>query len=494
MKISELSLHNIGLQSHRTIRLHERVTIIRGDNGTGKTTVLEACALLGHTALMSVTRHRDVGDSNGAECARIDFVLFIEKSELVFIRDAITSGIRGGLGYDFALEDQFLAEFDEWIGPDPESRRVSISMAFKGQEIVRDLKPYLKSESKLAEIVLSPCSAPIVDSKLAAKAVSDAIYGGFLVKYLCAHNRPKQSGAVNEDTGELDPNKCHPTSRIEALKSNLDSDGSEQPGIVSYFNTDMYDYGIGLDIRESPKHLSSEFVPIIDQRFHIFYHDEPASRHVPIKMDEVSNLFGYLLQYNKWGDSGHYAISIRLEDSEATSDNVVMVVRDTPENPDLQRDVLSSGENQALFFSLISRSLAPHHSTLIMDEADLHLSLPAAMRMYEYMIKDSELRGNQYIIVSHLPIIHPRDTLPNDNYSNEMSKTSIAKLIYIEKGVVAPLEDVEALKRASEEFETSVSHLYQQYFTPKAKIGFASIFWRFLKSMFRKAKKYMSEN
>jgi predicted ATPase len=72
------------------------------------------------------------------------------------------------------------------------------------------------------------------------------------------------------------------------------------------------------------------------------------------------------------------------------------------------REFLSSGEYQTLSLGLVFGALQPKHSIIMLDEPDLHLSLPAGVRMYNEVFMRSMLHDLQVIAVSHLPFVFPR--------------------------------------------------------------------------------------
>src|SRR6185369_4792649 len=53
----------------------------------------------------------------------------------------------------------------------------------------------------------------------------------------------------------------------------LESHEGPLPPLVCYFNTDMHDSGIGLDIRETPKRMADELVDLVVRRLHIVNED-----------------------------------------------------------------------------------------------------------------------------------------------------------------------------------------------------------------------------
>ncbi|MCI0561758.1 MAG: ABC transporter ATP-binding protein, partial [Nitrososphaera sp.] len=90
---------------------------------------------------------------------------------------------------------------------------------------------------------------------------------------------------------------------------------------------------------------------------------------------------------------------------DASSDDVFAGNLSTDDIPSKAREFLSSGENQTLSLGLVFGALQPKHSIIMLDEPDLHLSLPAGVRMYNEIFKRALLDNIQVIIVSHLPFV-----------------------------------------------------------------------------------------
>jgi hypothetical protein len=174
----------------------------------------------------------------------------------------------------------------------------------------------------------------------------------------------------------------------------------------------MYHYGLGLDIRESPKHLSAELFQLVGGRLHMIKYNQDEGTLI----GEIANFESIQRFWEKvYKDlrnetlmsitfrEGTAGISVGKEEQDATS----------------YRKFLSSGENQTLSLGLVFGALQPAHSIILLDEPDLHLSLPAGIRMYNEIFTSALLMDIQVIVVSHLPFI-----FPNSHHSPDKTKDS----------------------------------------------------------------------
>lgn len=491
MKILELTIANIGPHENVRVPLCDHVTIIRGENGSGKTTVLEAAALLGHASVMEVS-DRFADDSD----ARVEMRLRYDANDIQYIEECDNSYIENWIQQKLAHTEEAIAiTKDEILEFLRQTSSVWITFRLDRQNDIWikstsdnvDLKEFLASEDNLRQWEIAPNKNYDFENK-------PGIICAIATQLIIHFSRPEQT----DSEGEYSCPK-----RMQILSDNFSSCESSAdpilPGFVSYFNTDMYEYGVGLDIRESPKHLQRELIKVVGDRLHLLSKTND-NRGSLIAMQAVSQLFGMLLQYNAWSKERD---APTLLNKAIRLNWVVERVGDLPvsfveidrfrgvdangetRSPERTR-FLSSGENQALFFSIMSKSLCPRNSVFLMDEADLHLSLPAASRLYWYMIHDAKLRGNQYVIVTHLPIMHPQHLCDVDGSDgaplnfNVRNPNKPVGLVYLKRPTGRAVVGYSALKLIANEFDVAMNHLYRQFMVHEKDVRMISGLRRYI--------------
>ncbi len=358
--------------------------LIRGGNGAGKTTVLESLALLGHCSVMEysdeVTQyHQD----DGYGCY-VKYTIIL--GECTFAGDPDFA--------DLAMDWNSLLGKRDYV-------ELTVRIFHQDGKVQKDLKADLKDEDVLrnnwritgrkkdVEFLkkLVAFSRPV--QKMSEERHREELVKEVLKRHSVAGSQWDVEAVYKEIISAVGEAKAlfQSAPRSEHLEAKI-----ELPPFISYFNTDMYHYGLGIDIRESPKHLKEELVRLVKDRLSI--------------LDGLGTIMNFDLVQKFWD------VTYEGERKEALDliwfdeyDNAHIVIIDENNNT---REFLSSGENQTLSLGLIFGALKPNHSVILLDEPDLHLSLPAALRMYNEVFKRSLLAGIQTIVVSHLPFIFPQ--------------------------------------------------------------------------------------
>lgn len=190
-------------------------------------------------------------------------------------------------------------------------------------------------------------------------------------------------------------------SLIDALRRSLGGESSERRKVlegnewpnalpfVSYINTDAYDYGVALDIRESPKDLAKDLSQVVE-RLSI------SDGCQIFGLDAIQQAWSYLVT----GERDLLRLSIKRPHPEADWD--VRVYRKGQVASDQASiSYLSSGENQLLFLCLILFGMRPSGCILLLDEPELHLSPAAIVRLREVLIESCRKPRNQVIVATH---------------------------------------------------------------------------------------------
>lgn len=96
---------------------------------------------------------------------------------------------------------------------------------------------------------------------------------------------------------------------------------------------------------------------------------------------------------------------------------------------------ISSGENQLLFLCIILCSLMPKNSILLLDEGDLHLSIPTADNFYLLLMDIAKEYGTQIVTVTHLPLMYSDRVM---NFIEEQEMHELADSVEQDKGPAHP--------------------------------------------------------
>jgi AAA domain, putative AbiEii toxin, Type IV TA system len=377
------------------------VNIVRGDNGIGKTTILECASLLGHVAVMDIASEIDSLAIEVTFCFHqrdVDFLNFVTQaiavpvdapqsvSELARILDA--SGI--SMAFD---------EIDA-------KREYVLRFRLNGIEL-NDLKDSLSCDSKIRN---------------ALQVHGDPVGIVSAVKVLNFWSRPTCEGTEDH----VGPWKMTPRTIAKLTHDQI----PHECGSTFYINTDMYEFGSGLDVRESPKELKDHLTTVMIRRLQLVippklssplsgsYLDEliPVSSGWSIdRFDKIvegwTRIFEskYDIEINELRHPLKSCIATRLEHTSKDRDKFktkfewVIGIGDRSSG-----QFVSSGENQAIFILAMLANYAQNSSCIIIDEPELHLSFTAGSRLLEYII---DCYGNddsacQLIMVTHLPHLY----------------------------------------------------------------------------------------
>lgn len=363
------------------------LTFIRGENGAGKTILLEASALLGHTPILRRATDR-------ISTPAIELCAYLSQNDVTFLREVFGGSfdpratfdsevvkiarevLDGALGAAFWSEAS-LERVRTWLDKQPgDLKDAPIQVAYTST----------KDDSNTGrppELKLSLADDQDVRDDWVCVA-EEAIYE--LIGLLMSWSRPERVEGAEERRWRLTPRTVSRTKR------------SVQPGIVSYINTDMYDYGIGLDLRESPKHLEFALAPVIVDRLQLFDRADETGPFVirgyerlkdaweHVLPDEGQGLSRFVFWQKKYGPPARGTWDIEL-------------------GPGSGRSFVSSGENQLLFLFSMIFALEPRGGILLMDEPELHLSFLASRNLIEELLALAEEMDIQIVVATHTPFL-----------------------------------------------------------------------------------------
>jgi hypothetical protein len=231
-----------------------------------------------------------------------------------------------------------------------------------------------------------------------------------------------------------------------------DYDQIHFPGTVGYVNTDMYDFGAGLDIRESPKELRERMSKTLVDRLQIVgsigeVEKLPISDMLRAVDDQKYPIMRQKEVREGWedlfGDEHEFKTG-----AVKSADGELRWSRD-----DDFCEFISSGENQAFFLLSYLENLHWRGSILILDEPEIHLSLAAASRLMNRILDTASRRRTQVIIVTHLPHLYRSQVARSYDWQT-LEETGSYQLAYLVKkggseNRVSILEEAAALRQAS---------------------------------------------
>lgn len=501
------------------------VNIIRGENGCGKTKVAELVSLLGHLSIIRsfvrTPKHR------GACFAKLEVVL-AEQDVLAiaalraFLGDKRKAG--SGETVSFLLRDQVvnlssenaalvrevmagLKAFkgDVQVGESifVEFQRLSVRTdGTRGHRV--DLKEILAQDALLSQH-LEFCA---YNDRLGDCAA--------LMQALISWNRPRQTGTYTEEGEEkpvwsltprfiLASEGFDPVSRAEEIVSQkrmaqaeaLERGEPQQqkpsvdeetvvfplPGVVGYVNTDMYDFGAGIDIRESPKELREKMSETLVDRLQIVG-NLGNSLTAPLKpvVKSMSNSHFDLNRKKEVSDCWAHVFgkSHPMRTGSARTDGLGEIHWCSDDGV---AEFISSGENQAFFLLAYLQNLHPPGSILIIDEPEIHLSIKAASALMKEILRICCERKTQVIIITHLPHLYRKHVRANFDWDSFDDDRQNYRLLYLQRAGerIEILDGLRALEQASRDSHLDVLELVENLQVlddhPGTKIRNAWRFW-----------------
>jgi energy-coupling factor transporter ATP-binding protein EcfA2 len=406
---------NINLSS--SISFDKNVTLIRGNNGAGKTVIAEALSLLGHASIIRSDSSRELGGTPFVTISLSfsdDEVKFLNLLKIYINDPCARSLIIGGYRFSFdELGDSLIRKAYEDLGdlnqvPMPDS---TFRVEFWKTEEDFDLKTILASDSELVKHL-----------RIRAFANGSEDFS-IALRWLIAWNRPRLTGSRSEDgPWTQTPRYILDQSKVNLEALNGDSPYPEHPpGPVGYFNTDMYDFGAGLDIRESPKEMRSHMTKVLVDRLQLLsgignvegglISEKIVSKGQTYPIREIGAI------QRKWAklfddpfDKDRPSQPLKIIDVKSQAQELIWGEKTTTQ------DFMSSGENQAFFALCYVANFQTSGSFLVFDEPELHLSIKAASTLIQDIVSIAHLNNTQVVIVTHLPHLFYQAKVSADKY------------------------------------------------------------------------------
>ncbi|MEM7153556.1 MAG: AAA family ATPase [Myxococcota bacterium] len=373
-----------GLDQDEPTVLEKNFVVVSGRNGAGKTTLLEALALLGHSP--EIPWRDEVGQPLAT--VRLCYRLGPHEHHVAFHSsdpDHLTVALAEG-------------KFEHWWATADETSDVSLRK--EDYEKLQDEIRYSRPKK--------------VDA-----------------------GEKQEHSVFSRDNGKK--GRLRPPKRIKDLRKKRE--GFVPPhSFMSYANTDMYDYGVGMDLRESPKHLKETLAATVVRRFHAIEDPRgPSARLLGAerlrrawrkiqdpKLDDdddltklvARDLHDVTFQYFKPRPEGADPDAPREPwpvgepwPDEAYGDEITATVTMGPTDKPRAVDFLSSGENEILSLLILTECLEASGCVFLLDEPELHLSPLNQYHFYEYLVdltkerierrKKGKIGGCQIIMTTH---------------------------------------------------------------------------------------------
>lgn len=405
MHIEHLWIDNLPPLQDFEVQFDRRLSIIRGNNGLGKTLVLEAMSLLGHVPILDFELWRQ------PHVPQVRMRLLLREVDLEFL-DALwdeASDSPTALGRNCQQFQQKIPRYagfwtDDSIraarqaahrvrpkaGSKSETASIEIGFHLKLNPEYNDAKResygFLKDclSNEVREAVDPQIRRSALQHNWSVRCSSEDQYK--LIALLHSVNRPTLAD-------ESQPDKWNRTLRTALLDNELPESTRALPGFVSYINTDMYEWGTGLDLRESPKQLREDLTRVIHRRLQLTRRGVDINGRPEFRLRSADDVF------KQWK---------KLFNGSGTPD--LTAVSHHPERPGepwsvriggQTSDFASSGENQVFFLLSLTACLHPHGSCLLLDEPELHLSFAASRNLLEHLQHLARDNDCQILVVSH---------------------------------------------------------------------------------------------
>jgi hypothetical protein len=459
-KIRKVEISGIGpfqKQSPRTFHFGPFFTLLRGKSGSGKTTVLQVLALLGHCNVM----RKDASDLDAPEAkwerhARFTIVL----GKCPFAGDERLKRLAGqwaeALGDKEAVELKFWIRLPHDIGIKEESLDIVLSTEGMLERC------FLTGPSAHIDLVQEIIAFSRPKLKLTLEKAQERAVQGYLNQGFT-----QEPGNLAKDIIDQ-VNKAKPVFDSAPRSQYLENTEGSLPPLVAYFNTDMHDSGIGLDIRETPKRMSDDLIDLIVRRLHIVNEEGKIANEKEVRAfwsgvtrDPASKKTSTLIINIADGKQARIAI---IEESineflEPGSKRAQKLIR----------EFVSSGENQVLFLAIAMEALRPAHSIFMLDEPDLHMSLPAALRMFNKVYEKAFHEDMQIIAASHLSFVFPNSLHRKDELDSLESYMALYNRAAQEVGSGRPASRCVTLHWLSKDADKTELHSQEDAVTMAGK-------------------------
>jgi hypothetical protein len=211
--------------------------------------------------------------------------------------------------------------------------------------------------------------------------------------------KAKSKKADAETRKEVPPRKSGRFHHFDAVRGSA-SGGGIGP-IVVYINTDLNDFGIRNDVRESPKDLFGDFVAEIVERLGLPFVQKKGlvgGRRRFAKFGKLKKILRRVLGSENAPFELATCDLVRSDDGEWKFD--LSVRRGKKE---VELDYLSAGENEVFFVFLLLLGLPVQDGIVLVDEPDLHVHFGKQRAFHQELYRLARRLNVQLVVSSHSP-------------------------------------------------------------------------------------------
>ncbi len=397
MQILELEIKNLkNITVLEPMSFTRQVTLIYGNNGVGKTTILEAISLLGH-----VSSFRRICKGLDATEESPSLLFETHGKDLPQDSDAFRD-----IQTTLASSDSVSRWFREYDDNLPGAAiRFSVRTDLDGANDPLELFAYFRQTTTLS-----------ITQALSRQRDDMSMNDHFALIY--SSSQKKGVDALVEHTLLNTPHTIRESGEDVIIERSSSQEGGF--GLVSYINTDLNDFGRKNDIRESVKDLRNNFVTEMIKRLKVpfdgpngsfrFLNSHPDARDQDRELALNPILEHIITDYrehfpshstNDSDSSPVFRITQCSYDEARVGDELVLRAKRRGETQPSSLDYMSAGENECFFIFMLLLGLPIRNSIILLDEPDLHLTTFAKRSFFDRLYRILDARGCQAIVATH---------------------------------------------------------------------------------------------
>jgi hypothetical protein len=170
---------------------------------------------------------------------------------------------------------------------------------------------------------------------------------------------------------------------------------SDYGQIVTYWNTDLNDYGRKNDLRESVKNFANAH-PELSERLKLPFDSQTGAF---LRLAELNEVLGRVVLAGEGPDGVQDKFEITTFKCLPTETTIRVRRGERDSGP--PQDHLSAGENESFFIFSLALGLPLHGSIVLLDEPDLHLAVLAKAPFYRALYALAE--NATLVVATHTP-------------------------------------------------------------------------------------------